>query len=596
MFVNDFSAALLRKCINETLDSRCSGLLDIVIESINTFDGLIFGSTMTAYMLRDPSMKGMPARDLDVLFRDRESYDGFIARMSFVGHGATKRARPQGYESSMDITQQNVRYTFNNILATGDYTATTIVLKLFNQTDLNASIRVHAMYLQTGGSPQLTSINANTYVEELFNQFFVFDFTKVVYYQSKVYSKLSAINVAEVNMSDMSTATRQAMINKYTTRGITISIKSGGLPTELPELDLAPDTLKAAKDRYQALGLVVIPLTATTKHPAGKTPMVKGWMDKDHSYDFSVARCTNIGIVCGQQSGIVCIDVDQKDNGMYYFDRMIKKYGMPPCPTQTTPNGGRHYIFKYDHSRMANMKPIIKGANMNGNRVGIDLWIQRCQFVAEPSVNRVNNIAYKWTVPLTNRADIPALPEWIYDLYFSGEITEDGAILSKDEIAQRRSDAVLQETATFSDSIASSASSSSASPMEKTATAIPRRETTHPKSHMTVNDLNATPISFDRICDLAVDDDASSTRSGIASTINQFQTSAQTQSFIIDMITSMSWMTMIALLILAVLMTGVILLVWVVAMLILLIVPSNMRVAFMKVFKKLLAKALSAAE
>ena len=84
---------------------------------------------------------------------------------------------------------------------------------------------------------------------------------------------------------------------------------------------------------------------------------------------------------------------------------------------------------------MADMKAKIKGVSLNGKPLGIDLWIQNCQFVAEPSVNRTNNLQYKWIVPLNSRDDIPDLPEWIYDLYHSGKINEDCQIIQEDPVS-----------------------------------------------------------------------------------------------------------------------------------------------------------------
>ena len=77
------------------------------------------------------------------------------------------------------------------------------------------------------------------------------------------------------------------------------------------------------------------------------------------------------------------------------------------------------------------MKPIIKGAAINGKPIGIDLWIRRCQFVAAPSVNKVVGKQYRWIVPLTTKDNIPNLPEWIYDLYTYKNITEEGFIIKE---------------------------------------------------------------------------------------------------------------------------------------------------------------------
>lgn len=196
------------------------------------------------------------------------------------------------------------------------------------------------------------------------------------------------------------------------------------------------ERLRIAKEQYNSLGLAVIPLRRNKKHTAGKSACTRGWMQATALTDFDTKVCDNIGIVCGKASGICCIDVDQKDNGVFYFNKLIENYGMPVCPTQQTPNDGKHYIFRYNHELMKGMKPKIKGFTVNGKQVGVDMWIQKCQFVASPSINYDNGKMYKWIVPLpTNRNDIPELPKWIYDLYHTGRSTEDGYIINdKDEI------------------------------------------------------------------------------------------------------------------------------------------------------------------
>ena len=105
------------------------------------------------------------------------------------------------------------------------------------------------------------------------------------------------------------------------------------------------------------------------------------------------------------------------------------KYGIPDdCPIQRTGNGGYHYIFKYDHARMSEMKPKIKCPKLNNKPIGVDMWIQDCQFVASPSVNYVNGKSYTWTKEIESIELLPALPEWLYTLYETEEIDTNGNI------------------------------------------------------------------------------------------------------------------------------------------------------------------------
>jgi hypothetical protein len=191
--------------------------------------------------------------------------------------------------------------------------------------------------------------------------------------------------------------------------------------------------LKYFKNLYKSKGLVVIPLSNHDPSREGKAPAVRDWQNKDDTFDFELEKSHNLGIICGKHSGIVCIDVDAKDDGVKYFNQLIQKYGLPVCPTQTTPNGGYHYIFKYDSIRMKTMQLKIKGVSLNDRRIGIDFWIQKCQFVCAPSVNKVNGKEYNWIVSLES-CDPPALPEWIYDLYNNEEIDENCNIIKSNNI------------------------------------------------------------------------------------------------------------------------------------------------------------------
>ncbi len=208
------------------------------------------------------------------------------------------------------------------------------------------------------------------------------------------------------------------------------------------------DKFRNAKNNYNNLGLAVIPLMPTSEHPEGKVPYCQEWHLKTANFDFDTTKCGNIGIVCGKNSGIVCIDVDVKDNGMKYFNRMIAKYYLPPCPTQITPNGGRHYIFKFNEKRMKNMKSLIRALSVNGNAVGVEIWIQNCQFVVEPSINHVNKKSYKWITPITDRDSIPELPEWIYAAYNYRNISEDGTIIEpkKESVDVSYKNAIVEPT------------------------------------------------------------------------------------------------------------------------------------------------------
>lgn len=248
-----------------------------------------------------------------------------------------------------------------------------------------------------------------------------------VYFNGKIYHKLKNVVNVEVSHTKISDQDYMNYLRKYITRGVQFSIKDRS-----NMLKPSVDKFSCAIANYQSKGLVVIPLKRNDTEMAGKAPAVTGWQKLDKTYRFKMTKdIDNIGILCGPNSGIVCIDVDVKDRGLEMFNKMIKIYGNMPetCPTQRTGNGGYHFIFKYDAVRMADMKAKIKCPKLNNRPIGIDMWIQDCQFVISPSVNYATGVKYDWVYPLRNMKLIPDMPEWIYQLYHQENIDDNGRIL-----------------------------------------------------------------------------------------------------------------------------------------------------------------------
>lgn len=212
------------------------------------------------------------------------------------------------------------------------------------------------------------------------------------------------------------------IIKKYIDRNVSFHILG---MQEYYKIDaIRFDDMERMINMYNLLNFTVIPLNSNDRYHEGKMAKPALWVDLDSSYKFTLkrnSRLDNIGIVCGENSGIICIDVDNRNNGVYHFENIVKKYGLPKGPFQITPNDGYHYIFKYNKEKMKNMKSKIRCLTFENQSVGIDLWIKNVQFVAEPSINRINNGKYKWIV-LPTKDNIPELPDWFYDMYNSDSI------------------------------------------------------------------------------------------------------------------------------------------------------------------------------
>ncbi len=111
-----------------------------------------------------------------------------------------------------------------------------------------------------------------------------------------------------------------------------------------------------------------------------------------------------VGIAC-EKSGIWAVDVDNKNglNGEAVLLELIKSNGgtLPDCPTQTTPTGGKHFIFKY---------PEIGEINNATNQLGEGLDTRSKGYICTGE-------GYSWVSglsPIEN--DTPYAPEWIVAL------------------------------------------------------------------------------------------------------------------------------------------------------------------------------------
>lgn len=266
------------------------------------------------------------------------------------------------------------------------------------------------------------------------------------YINGFIYHELTDLVKVDVPMLLM-TKKMTSIIRKYMHRGMKVHL------IDVSKI-IAPkqQALSDAKDLYRSMGLTVIPLSRNDQDMAGKCPSIANWTSLSNGYNFTVGpNCANIGIVCGPSSGIVCIDVDVKDRGVEMFKKMVDLYGPLPnnVAIQRTGNSGFHYIFKYDHTRMSKMMAKIKCPKMYDTRVGIDMWIQQCQFVASPSINYTNNRQYVWIQPIKSVEDLPMLPEWIYELYHTEQINETGVILATQSSSKQTDETTQIDTKTI---------------------------------------------------------------------------------------------------------------------------------------------------
>jgi len=164
-------------------------------------------------------------------------------------------------------------------------------------------------------------------------------------------------------------------------------------------------------------GWKIIPLN-------GKTPIIQDWPNRATA-DLEVIRSwwranpkANVGILCGQKSGLVVIDIDPRNGGEDSFNALLSEFGpIPPTPKVLTGGGGMHLYFRYPSGySIAKSKP----------RPGVDIQSNGSQVVAPPSIHPTTGKRYSWVdsyrpdqIPLT---DLPLA--WIEFLTVKKENTK----------------------------------------------------------------------------------------------------------------------------------------------------------------------------
>ena len=116
----------------------------------------------------------------------------------------------------------------------------------------------------------------------------------------------------------------------------------------------------------------------------------------------------NIGIVCGQASGIVVLDIDV-GGGFETLARLEAEHPEEPLPATMlaeTGKGGRHWVFRHPGVKVSNGKPW-------GKSSGIDLKADRGMIVAAPSISGYG--PYRWIQNVTSADQIAAAPGWIVE-------------------------------------------------------------------------------------------------------------------------------------------------------------------------------------
>lgn len=126
----------------------------------------------------------------------------------------------------------------------------------------------------------------------------------------------------------------------------------------------------------------------------------------------------NIGLLCGTSSNIFIIDIDNKDNGMTYWNNLLDKYNNSKdidTLKVITGSKGKHYYFKMDNTERFYTKNKIFSTELE--KIGIDIRRDDGYIIAPFSQHENNNCYYfeNYDDTKTIREQINMMPEWLYN-------------------------------------------------------------------------------------------------------------------------------------------------------------------------------------
>lgn len=159
--------------------------------------------------------------------------------------------------------------------------------------------------------------------------------------------------------------------------------------------------------RYLARGWCVLPLRARDKRPliAWESLQSEGPTSEQVADWFNRWPAANIGIVTGEISNLVVLDIDSKHGGDASLARLERRFGpLPETIEVTTGGGGRHLYFTHPGGLIRNRTGLAQGIDLRGDGGYI---------VAPPSIHPSGH-PYAWAEGYSPEdVALAALPRWL---------------------------------------------------------------------------------------------------------------------------------------------------------------------------------------
>lgn len=206
-----------------------------------------------------------------------------------------------------------------------------------------------------------------------------------------------------------------------------------------------PNILEAALS-YAARGWAVIPVwwplsggkcacRESKCNSPGKHPIIKDWTNRGTT-DPAIIRQwwakwpkANVGIVTGEVSDILLLDVDIKEDGPGHLAALEALYDKLPDTVEViTGSGGRHILFKYPKGRTI--------PNKARFYPGLDTRSTGGMFVAAPSLHSSGR-RYEWDALFhPDTTQLAEAPEWLISLMEKKPAARRGAPASDEPITE----------------------------------------------------------------------------------------------------------------------------------------------------------------
>lgn len=152
-----------------------------------------------------------------------------------------------------------------------------------------------------------------------------------------------------------------------------------------------------------------------------KIPRFRGWQNvrfdpndpekniKRISYLYDANLVNNIGILTGEPSGVVVMDIEKE--GLPWWNELVKlNGGLPETFTVQTASGGLHYYFKYtpEISQFGNMNKILNQ--------DIDYWTNGGQAIFPGSIGANGQPYLVKSRYIEGKPVIAEIPNWLIKL------------------------------------------------------------------------------------------------------------------------------------------------------------------------------------